>query len=118
VSTRTIQRVLQSAPHLRYVKMKKTPKLLQRHKIARLEWARARHRDRTDWVKIVFSDENRFNLDGPDGCKYYWHDVRTEPREYYSRQNGGGGIMVWAAFSAKGKSAIATLVGRQDSFDY
>ena len=48
---------------------------------------------------MVFSDEKRFNLDGPDGFSTYWHDLRKEEVVLSRRQNGGGGIMVWGAFS-------------------
>ncbi|KAG2884322.1 hypothetical protein PC116_g16421 [Phytophthora cactorum] len=47
-------------------------------------------RARTDWDRVIFSDEKKLNLDGPDGMKYYWHDLWTEKETFFSRQNGGG----------------------------
>ena len=98
--------------------MKPTLKLTKRHHTARLEWAKQKLKDCTYSDRIIFQDEKRFTLDGPDGCKYYWHDNRLEARTFYSRQIGGGGIMVWGGFSAKGLTSLATLNGRQNSFDY
>jgi len=118
VSKRTVQRLLQATPHLKYTKRKRTPKITERHRAARLKWARERIREQTDWPSVIFSDEKKFNLDGPDGLKYYWHDLREEKESFFSRQNGGGSLMVWGAFSTKGKTRLATLIGRQDSFDY
>lgn len=46
----------------------------------------------------VFSDEKRFNLDGPDGMAYYWHDKRLDPRYFSRRQHGGGGFMIGVPF--------------------
>ena len=46
------------------------------------------------WVKIWFVDEKKKNLDGPDGFKYYFHDLRKEPMMTSRRQNEGGSIMV------------------------
>ncbi|POM81518.1 Hypothetical protein PHPALM_497 [Phytophthora palmivora] len=63
-------------------------------------------------------DEKKFNLDGPDGFKFYWRDMRRPPQLYLQRQNGGGSVMVWGAFSAEGKSKLVFLKGRQNSGDY
>ena len=53
------------------------------------------------WARTFFSDEKKWNLDGPDGLKYYWHCLRNDPKVAFSRQNGGGSVMVWGAFLLK-----------------
>ena len=47
-------------------------------------------------MAVIFTDEKKFNLDGPDGFKYYWHDLRPEPEWFSKRAFGGGSLMVWA----------------------
>ncbi|UMM13991.1 hypothetical protein L5515_001994 [Caenorhabditis briggsae] len=54
----------------------------------------------TDWDKIIFSDEKKFNLDGPDGFNSYWHDLKKDPLHFSKRNFGGGRLMVWGAFSS------------------
>ena len=65
---------------------------------------------RTDWVKkkviwtkekwetVAFSDEKKFNLDGPDGSQCYWYDLGKEKQLFSKRQFGGESVMVWGAF--------------------
>lgn len=72
----------------------------------------------TQWRKIIFSDEKKFNLDGPDGYRYYWHDTRKEPRLLSRRQMGGGSVMMWAAIGYERKSPIVLLDGRVNSAQY
>ncbi|KHJ99009.1 hypothetical protein OESDEN_00999 [Oesophagostomum dentatum] len=81
-------------------KMKPAPCLTPLHQKARLEFAR--NNMNTNWNKIVFSDEKKFNLNGPDGNLFYWRDLRKEPLRFSKRNFGGGSLMVWAAFSAYG----------------
>ncbi|ULT88886.1 hypothetical protein L3Y34_007826 [Caenorhabditis briggsae] len=47
----------------------------------------------TNWDKVIFSDEKKFNLDGPDGFKSYWHDLRKDPAVFAKRNFGGGSLM-------------------------
>jgi len=112
VSARSVRRLLAREDTLCYVKRKSSLVLTKAHKIARLEWARASVVLGAQWESVVFSDEKKFNLDGPDGLQYYWHDLRKEEQVYSKRQAGGGSVMVWGAFSAKGKSRLAVLSGR------
>jgi transposase len=118
VSARSVCRLLAREDTLCYVKRKSSPVLTKAHKIARLEWARASVVLGAQWESVVFSDEKKFNLDGPDGLQYYWHDLRKEEQVYSKRQAGGGSVVVWGAFSAKGKLRLAVLSGRQNSEDY
>ena len=97
-STRTIQRILKSSPSLLYRKFKKRPHLTREHQLARLSFAQKSIQDRFDWSKIVWSDEKKFNLDGPDGIRYYWHDLRKEPKCFSKRAYGGCSLMIWGAF--------------------
>nr|CCA25424.1 Transposable element Tc3 transposase putative [Albugo laibachii Nc14] len=88
---------------------------------ARKSWAKGMLL-RTDvgsiWDSIIFSDEKKWNLDGPDGFQHYWRDLRQPARQTKRRQAGGGSVMVWAAFSARGKSPLVVLNGRQNLEDY
>uniref|UniRef100_H3H4F5 Tc1-like transposase DDE domain-containing protein n=1 Tax=Phytophthora ramorum TaxID=164328 RepID=H3H4F5_PHYRM len=99
--------------------MENTLALTAAHKARRLEWAK--HMvvtSKKDWQRITFSDGKKFNLDGPNGLQRYWYDVRRPPRTTVRRQNGGGSVMVWGGFSAKGKTELAVLIGRQTSAQY
>ena len=46
------------------------------------------------WETVVFSDEKKFNLDGPDGSQSYWDDLRKEKQLFSKRLFGGGSVMV------------------------
>ncbi|GBN57839.1 Transposable element Tc3 transposase [Araneus ventricosus] len=70
------------------------------------------------WMAVLFSDEKKLNLDGPDGTIKYWHDLRKEPRSFFSRQSGGGSVMVWVAFCFNGQVSLAFLDDRQHSPKY
>ncbi|CAD7078657.1 unnamed protein product [Hermetia illucens] len=116
VSIPTIWREINRNPNLVREKMRKAPRLQQHHKDARLEFARnnmSRH-----WDQVIFSDEKKFNLDGPDGFDGYWRDWRKEPR-YLSRRNfGGGTVMVWGAICSKGTVRLAFTSARMNSQEY
>nr|CCA17020.1 protein T04A11.11 putative [Albugo laibachii Nc14] len=88
VSARSVRNVLAREDTLRYVKRKSIPLLTKAHKLARLEGAPEFVTFGEKWVLVIFSEEKKFNLDGPDGLKYYWHDLRHEEQLFSNRQTG------------------------------
>jgi transposase len=118
LGVRRVQQILSNAAHLRWEQRQKMPWMTPAHMKARVNWARDQLLGPRDWTAVVFSDEKKFNLDGPDGIQYYWRDLRKEPQYFKKRQSGGGSIMVWGGFAADGKTALAILEGKQNAEKY
>ncbi len=94
VSRLTIWRCISKCPHFKYKKMKRKLPLTSQHELDRAEWGLDHQTWDHEWRAVLFSDEKKFNLDGPDGHQYYWHDLRKEPKQIFSRIQGGGSAMV------------------------
>lgn len=114
-TSRTVRNVLNRNQNLIYLKMKSKPNLTNSHREKRLKFCNL-NMD-TDWTKIMFSDEKRFNLDGPDST-YYWHDKRLPEISKIRRQCHGGGIMVWAGFCSSTKTSLAFISIKINAFGY
>lgn len=75
------------------------PPLSTAHKQKRLQWAKQYMK--TDFKTVLFTDECRATLDGPDGWSGGWlvdgHPMQTRLR----RQQGGGGVMFWAGIMGR-----------------
>ena len=103
---------------IKYAKVKVAPSWTVEDKKARFDqcfqWVMYKY----PWYKVIFSDEKRFNLDGPDGHSYYWHNVNKEALSRLGRQKGGGSIMVWAAISHVGKLKLMFGDNRMDAEKY
>jgi hypothetical protein len=70
------------------------------------------------WSRVIFSDEKKFNLDGPDGWAYYWHDLRKDKLVFSKRNFGGGSMMIWVGLSRDFKAQLYVLDGNLDSTKY
>lgn len=112
-SIRTIRRVL-NEERLKYQKMNKRPKMVQRHRDARIVYAH-RYHNFNEWDKVFFTDEKKWNLDGPDGLAHYWHDLRKEERYFSTQHSGGASLMVWGAISMAGKLQLKIIDKKMNS---
>jgi len=72
---------------------KKKPFLSEEKKIARKNWAFKYMKQ--NWHNVIFTDECRVNLDGPDGCKRGWVRENWPVMECCRRQQNGGSVLFW-----------------------
>lgn len=72
----------------------KKPPLNKIHIQKRLKWAEENFK--LDFSKVLFTDETRATLDGPDGWSKGWVVYGGYRHRRFRRQQGGGGIMIWA----------------------
>ena len=71
--TRTIRRHL-NIEKIKHKQRIHRPCLTMKHKEKWLEYAHQYQTMSTkEWRKVVFSDEKKFNFDGPDGFQKYCH---------------------------------------------
>ena len=79
----------------RVVKPRARPFITERNKQKRVSWAKKYMK--LDFSKVIFTDECRATLNGPDGWSKGWifNDEFIPSR--LRRQQGGGGVMFWAA---------------------
>ena len=114
-SNSTIKRELKEL-NIKFKKMKVQPRFKKEHLLKRLEFARDNMA--TDWSRVWFSDEKKWNLDGPDGYNYYWHDLRKDKMFFQKQSSGGRGVMIWGAVSVKGKTTLCFFNSRVNSEVY
>ncbi|KAF0748124.1 hypothetical protein AaE_007457 [Aphanomyces astaci] len=118
VSPRWVRHMLKDNTCFEYVKRNATPLLTKAHMEARLKYAKKHLESPPSWSTIIWSDEKKFNLDGPDGLQCYWRDLRHPKESFFSRKFGGRSVMVWAGFSSDGATELAFLEGNQNSCKY
>lgn len=118
MTRQTVWETLRANENIKFMKKKKKPHLKEVHKAKRIEWARNKIGWDEKWKNIVFSDEKKFNLDGPDGFACYWHDLRKDEVVFSKRHTGGGSLMIWGAFSFYGKASLRIITTTMDQYVY
>jgi len=70
-----------------------------------------------EWKKVMWSDETKIELFGLNSTRLVWRKKRNE----YNPKNtvptmklGGGNILLWDCFSAKGTGRLHRIEGRMD----
>ncbi len=95
------------------------PRLLNRHKASRFEYALdMRKRPESFWKSVLFTDESAFNLFGPDYNKKAWLIPGSKLLDNQVRQVvkfGGGKLNVWGVISYNGMGKLIFINGNMDS---
>jgi hypothetical protein len=118
VTPQTVRNILRQCPYLCYEKRRKIDVLTNDQKTRRRVFAREHMSWTKRWRYVVFSDEKKFNLDGPDGLQYYWHDLRKNPQDFSSLRQPKGSFMIWGAFGYFDKAPLHFLEGTITSESY
>ena len=72
--------------------------------------------NRLDWNCVVFSDEKKFSIDGPDNMSSYTRQGHR--RQQIRAHSKGGSIMMWAMSLPVGVIFAKRIYGRQTSEHY
>ena len=100
----------------------KVPLLKKAHVQARLKFAKEHLNDsEKTWEKVLWSDETKIELFGINLTRHVW---RERNADYDSKntistvKHGGGNIMLWGCFSAKGTGRLHRIEGQMDGAMY
>lgn len=67
---------------------------------------------------MEFTTGNGFCFDGPERFKFYWHELRFEPKVFYIRKQGDKEIIIWDAFEICGLSSLCLISDNMGSVMY
>ena len=118
VSQATIRRSLVRSGLKAYSKVKK-PSLGSKHKKLRRKFCRT-CRDLTpeDWQSVIFTDESKYNVHGPDGNKKVWRRSKCILLDHHVRKVtkfGGGSVMVWGCITYQGVGQLAFIDSKMNA---
>lgn len=114
-SVRTMRRTL-SAMNANYKEAMHKIILTTVHRQKRVEAARQWIKDSHPWNKTAFTDEKRFNLDGPDSWCSWMYKERPIIRN--RRQQGGGNVQVFGIILPGPFLFLFILEQRSNANDY
>ncbi len=96
----------------------KVPLLKKAHVQARLKFASD---SEENWVKVFWSDETKIELFGINSTRRVWRrrNAACDPKNTIPTvKHGGGNIMLWGCFSAKGTGQLHRCKGMMDGAMY
>ncbi|KAJ4940165.1 hypothetical protein JOQ06_026474, partial [Pogonophryne albipinna] len=101
---------------------RRVPLLKPIHVQARLKFAREHLDDpEEDWENVIWSDETKIELFGKNSTRRVWRRKNAElhPKNTIPTvKHGGGNIMLWSCFSAKGPGRLIRVKERMNGAMY
>ncbi len=97
---------------------RKVPLLKKAHVQAHLKFA---NDSEENWMKVLWSDENKIELFGINSTRRVWRrrNAAYDPKNTIPTvKHGGGNIMLWGCFSAKGTGQLHRIKGTMDGAMY
>ncbi len=97
---------------------RKVPLLKKAHVQARLKFA---NDSEENWVQVFWSDETKIQLFGINSTRRVWRrrNAAYDPKNTIPTvKHGGGNIMLWGCFSAKGTGQLHRIKGTMDGAVY
>ncbi|KAK6320657.1 hypothetical protein J4Q44_G00097640 [Coregonus suidteri] len=119
-SQRTISNTLRRHG-LKSCSARKIPLLKPAHVQARLKFANDHLDDpEEEWEKVMWSDETKIKLFGLNSTRRVWRkkDEYNPKNTIPTVKHGGGNIILWGCFSAKGTGRLHHIEGRMDGAMY
>lgn len=121
VSTSTLRRVAHKN-NLRGRVARKKPFISKVNMQKRLEFAKAYiNKPKEFWNNVLFTDETKINLFGPDGGQKVWRKPRTEllvQNLVPTVKHGGGNQMLWGSMAASGPGTMEFIDTTMDKMGY
>uniref|UniRef100_A0A8C7SUX3 Transposase Tc1-like domain-containing protein n=1 Tax=Oncorhynchus mykiss TaxID=8022 RepID=A0A8C7SUX3_ONCMY len=100
----------------------KVPLLKPAHVQACLKFANDHLDDpEEEWEKVIWSDKTKIELFGLNSTRHVWRKKKDEynPKNTIpTMKHGGGNIILWGCFSAKGTGRLHRIEGRMDGAMY
>lgn len=73
------------------------------------------------WENVIFSDESKYNVWGPDGYKRVWRkagEALKKENLVPTVKGKGGNVMVWGCMAASGVGNLVLIEGIMDKYKY
>ncbi|KAK3568380.1 hypothetical protein QTP86_005581 [Hemibagrus guttatus] len=121
VTKKTIGNTLRRVKGLKSCSTHKVPLLKKALIQAHLKLANEHLNDSENWVKVLWSDETKIKLFGINSTCHVWRrrNAAYDPKNTTPTVNhGGGNIMLWGCFSAKGTGQLHRIKGTMDGAMY
>jgi|1186.fasta_scaffold111665_1 transposase len=119
VSKRTVQRTLHEKGYSGHA-AKKKPLISEKNRKKRYGWCRMRKNWITEWEKIIWSDESRYELFNNDSNNWVWRkkDERYKVDCLKPTVKNSIGIMVWGCFCNNKLGPLVLIEGTLNSDRY